>query len=93
MQGFASVGEKGVGFGWLRRTPLPAPRFYRGVVFNVPDMTAPSPLSTGLRLHYELKSLANLTNQRIDFDLSGLFGKTYRLSDYKGKIICFSTEA
>jgi len=76
---YADRGEAGL-------TYVPADAL-SAIAFNVPDMTAPSPLSTGLRLYYELKSLANLTNQRIDFELSGLDGKTYRLSDYKGKII------
>jgi len=57
------------------------------IAFELPDFGTHGPMAAPLELYRSLQSLTNLRNQKIDFTLSSLDGKSYQLSNYKGKVV------
>ena len=55
--------------------------------FHLPDYQAAGVLTEPLQLYRNLWALRNLRDEKIDFQLTALDGKLYRLSDYKGRVV------
>ena len=55
--------------------------------FHLPNYHADGPLAEPLELYRKLWALRNLRDEKIDFELAGVDGKPYRLSDNRGKVV------